>query len=103
LQLIFKDESGAAEQAPNDCGYWSEDWNSFAAPVVADIDGRPAFANGPELPVWDHQPERVRPVNYTCVQEWNPFREPDIYAGYDDRPVRRLMPKQRSPLYDRRR
>jgi hypothetical protein len=107
LQLIFKDESGAAEQAPSgdasasdSGGYWSEDWKRFAAPAAADIDGRLGFVNVPALPAWDHQPERVRPPKPTATS-WNPFREPDIYAGYDDRPVRRPMPKQRSPLYDR--
>jgi hypothetical protein len=70
-----------------------------AATVQAPLFTRPSpFQNLPALPP-DHKRERPpRPVAY----EWSPFRELDIYAGCDDRAVRRPIPKQRSPLYDRR-
>ena len=112
LQLIFRDES--AEQVPSDDapaseadGYWSEDWNRFAQAVPsADSDApwrdrRPVFGSLTEMPLSDHQRERVRLPRPMAV-DWPGWgREPDVYMDY--RPPPRPVQKQRSPLYDRRR
>jgi hypothetical protein len=112
LQLIFKEESGAAEQVPSDDvpvseadGYWSEDWNRFAqAAPSADID-EPWRDRGPagltEMAIPDHQRERVRPPRPMAVHWEGWGREPDVCMDY--RPPPRPILKQRSPLYDRRR
>jgi hypothetical protein len=109
LAVIFEDE--ATEQGPiggvaaNEAdNYRSEDWSRFTASATADFDGRPASADPSEMPIPDHQRERVRPSRPTAV-DWEGWgREPDVVAGYyDDRPSPRAVPKQRSPLYDRRR
>jgi hypothetical protein len=88
LTLIFKNESGAAEQAPtgdaainNSGGFWS-----------------PRFSGSWEC---DPKPERVRPPRQPTVNWQGWHRSADDYYPYADQPPSHPVFKQRSPLYDR--